>query len=77
MSSPSQSLNTPNDTHEMKSGAGGRPLDELPVETISHRPEDYDLSRFGYKAELEVSTYRKLKLALLLICHSDVLACGR
>ena len=77
MSSPSQSLDTPNDTHEMKSGAGGRPLEELPGETIGHREEDYDLSQFGYKAELEVSMYRKLTLAPLLIFHSDVLACGR
>ena len=64
MSSPSQCLDGPDGTHEMKSGAGGRSLDEVPGEAISHRPEDYDLNRFGYKAELEVGMYRKLTLAL-------------
>jgi hypothetical protein len=44
----------------MKSEIPGSSLDVPPGEAIGHQSEDFDLGQFGYKAELEVSLYRKL-----------------
>ena len=57
MSLPPQSRDGPNETHELKSGAGVRSLAEGPGEPFGDQQEDYDLSNFGYKPELVVSTY--------------------
>ena len=58
MSSPSQSLDGPTETHEMKSDIRDKSLDVPTGEAIGERSEDYDLSQFGYKPELEVSIFR-------------------
>lgn len=55
MSSPSDSLEGPIETHEMKSEIHGSSFDVPPGEAIGQRSEDHDLSQFGYKAELEAS----------------------
>lgn len=54
MSSPSDSLDGPIEMHETKSDVHH---DAPAGESIGHRPEDHDLSQFGYKAELEVCGY--------------------
>ena len=59
MSSPSESLDGQTHVHEMKSDVRQSSLDLPPGEAIGIRPEDHDLSQFGYKAELEVSTRKK------------------
>ena len=57
MSSPSDSLERSAEVHETKSDVvRDNSLDLPPAEAIGLRPEDHDLSQFGYKAELEVST---------------------
>lgn len=68
MSSPSDSLDGPLEMHETKSDVR---QDVPPGESIGHRPEDQDLSQFGYKAELEVRDSLIISPRGFLTLHSD------
>lgn len=60
MSSPSGSLDGPAEMRETKGDYHDKSLDVPAGEAIGHRPEDHDLSQFGYQAELEVSLLERL-----------------
>lgn len=60
MASPASSTVGQAEAHELKTEVHTTSVDVPGGEDIGHRPEDHDLSQFGYKAELQVSDSKLL-----------------